>query len=706
MAQPSQNILRGRNRSKKPMIIMLSVIFIIFFLLVSLGIFSVLNYSYENNIKLEDMEFAQYLAAVSHMFSFNFTIPFTLERVKEILKIHLSLWWLYLVSALLLWVFMTSRNRNDFKGMEHGSAQWADDSLIEEFKNPDNAIPVAKDFYVPIDGSKTANLNEIMIGGSGAGKTFRGIKPHIMQMLGSYVVTDPKGELYRDLSRTLIANGYKVRVLNLKDLHYSNSYNPFVYLKSEQDVFSLSDLFMKNTKGEGEKEDFWSGDAQKILSMLMLYLFKDDTEIKSFGRVVRLVNSVAYSDNQIDMSCELARCMNKHSAKYPNDFGTISWTGFQGLPQETMASVLEVLSNRLTLFATTDLDAITSTDEMDFDMVGVERTVIFLILPAARNTYKAISNIFYTQLFERLMYIADTKYHGCLPLLVSCEMDEFANIGEVPSFNEILSVVRSYNIRICIVLQGLSQLKAIYEKTYEAIIGNCDIFTLLGSKDKDTLEYVSAKLDKITVRGDSRSFNRGMSGGGGQDTEAYIERPLLYPNEIKKAIKPKGKNRKYGGCCIVFVGYEDPFYLPKFDTPSHPRFAECGSKFKEYVHNCTDISVVYMPVWTQRLLEYHKLYDARTAKAKDELKEYEKEAILHNEQEQAELEAEFERNNVPVELPDTDEPSEEEYEDYCDSVDSGELIPVQDFYEGEPEDDLMYDISPVIEKIKEMQVNE
>ena len=163
--------------------------------------------------------------------------------------------------------------------------------------------------------------------------------------------TLPKGELYRDLSRMLIANGYKVRVLNLKDLHYSNSYNPFVYLKSEQDVFSLSDLFMKNTKGEGEKDDFWSGDAQKILSMLMLYLFKDDTEIKSFGRVVRLVNSVSYSDNQIDMSCELARCMNKHAAKYPNDFGTISWTGFQGLPQETMASVLEVLSNRLTLLS-------------------------------------------------------------------------------------------------------------------------------------------------------------------------------------------------------------------------------------------------------------------------------------------------------------------------------------------------------------------
>ena len=306
------------------------------------------------------------------------------------------------------------------------------------------------------------------------------------------------------------------------------------------------------------------------------------------------------------------------------------------------------------------------------------------------------------------MYIADTKYNGCLPLLVSCEMDEFANIGEVPSFNEILSVVRSYNIRICIVLQGLAQLKAIYEKTYEAIIGNCDIFTLLGSKDKDTLEYVSAKLDKITVRGDSRSYNRGMSnGGGGQDTEAYIERPLLYPNEIKKAIKPKGKTRKYGGSCIVFVGYEDPVYLPKFDTPSHPRFAECGSKYKEYVHNCTDVSVVYMPIWTQRLIEYHKMYDKHNTQSKEELKAYEEEVEIQKEQEQAELEAEFERNNVQIELPANEEPSEEEYEEYCESVDNGELPPVQDFSDEPNEDDFMFDINPVVEKIKEMQrVNE
>ena len=160
----------------------------------------------------------------------------------------------------------------------------------------------------------------------------------------------------------------------------------------------------------------------------------------------------------------------------------------QANAQETQSSINEMLSTRLQLWATTDLDAITSTDEMDFDNIGKEKTAIFLIIPAAGNPYRAVSNIFYSQLFQRLMRVADSKYRGRLPQLVSFELDEFANIGEIPSFNEILAVARSYNIRICIIIQGLSQLKSIYEKTYDSIIGNCAIFTVLGSTDKDTLD--------------------------------------------------------------------------------------------------------------------------------------------------------------------------------------------------------------------------
>lgn len=699
MAVPSQNILR-RRKSIKPLVITYSIFAVVIVFFISVGMFSILNYQYVNGISQSEMEFEDYVFAISAMFS-EHQIPLSFENVKKIFEMHLSIWWVYPIAVLMLFVYITSIPRNDFKGMEHGSAKWMDDEVIKVFSNPDNGIPAAKDFYVPIDGSKTANLNEIIIGGPGAGKSFRAIKPHILQMLGSYVITDPKGELYRDTARMLLAEGYKVRVLNLKDLHFSNSYNPFAYLTSEQDVVSLSDLFMKNTKGEGEKDDFWSGDAQKILTMIMMYLYKSETEIKTFGRVARLLNTIRYENGQIDTSCELARCMNKHSALYPNDVATVSWNGFQGIAQETSSSVIEVLSQRLTLFSTTDLDAITSTDEMDFDMVGVEKTVIFLIIPAARNTYKAVCNIFYSQLFERLMRVADAKYNGCLPQLVSCELDEFANIGEIPSFNEILSVVRSYNIRICIVLQGLAQLKAIYEKMYEAIIGNCDIFTLLGSKDKDTLEYVSEKLGKITVRGDSRSFNRGGNGGGGQDTEAYIERPLLYPEEIKKAIKPKGKTRKYGGSCIVFVGYEEPVYLPKFDTPGHLRFAECGSKFKDYVHNNTYIEKVYAPVWEKRLADYTEMYEAHFSREKEDVAEYSKVQQQLKEEEQQALEAEFEGYNVQINLPDNEPPSEKEYQSYCEKVDVEDYEPVPDFYEGDFEDDMMFDdVAPIVAELR------
>lgn len=287
--------------------------------------------------------------------------------------------------------------------MEHGSADWMSASKMKaiqkEAKKTDKKIPIGKDFYVSTSSKVLNNLNELVIGGSGAGKSFRKIKPDILEMNGSYIVTDPKGELYRDCAKVLQKNGYKVKVLNLVNLNFSNSYNPFAYITSEQDVVDIASLFMKNTAGEGEKEDFFSGAAQKLLIALMMYLYKSENEIKTFGRVVRLVNSIRYKNGAIDMSCELARCLNEHSTKYPYDIASTNWGGMQGNAQETQSSINEVLSTRLSLFATTDLDAITSTDEMDFDNVGVEKTAIFLIIPSARNTYKVVCNIFYSQFF-------------------------------------------------------------------------------------------------------------------------------------------------------------------------------------------------------------------------------------------------------------------------------------------------------------------
>ena len=645
MARPSQNILR-RQVNVKTYIIMFSVLFFLLFLLVSYFGYRVLNYEYVHG---KVNELSGYILAASD------SSPFQLlffNALGGILLFHVKVWWVYLSTACIVFIFMTSRNRNDFKNMEHGSARWANKEEIKRFQKDKTGIPLAKDTYLPLKSNYAANLNEVVIGGSGAGKSFRKAKPDIIQMNGSYVITDPKGELYRDCAKVLKKNGYKIRVLNLVNVNFSNSYNPFAYVTSEQDVVRIANLFMKNTAGEGEKADFFSEAAGKLLVALMLYLFKSENEIKTFGRVIRLLNSIRYTNGSIDQSCELARCMNKHASRFPNDAASINWSGMQGNAQETQSSINEVLSTRLQLWATTDLDAITSTDEMDFESIGKEKTAIFLIIPAARNPYKAVINIFYC-----------------------------------------------HNIRICIVLQGLSQLKAIYEKTYDSIIGNCDVFTLLGSKDKDTLDYVSDKLGKITARNDSRSFNRsGTQGGGGQDTEAVAERPLLYPDEIKQAIKPKGESKKYGGNAIVFVGYEYPMFLPKFDTFNHPLFKECGSKYEGYTQNCTDVEKEYAPIWENRLKEYQKMYHEYAASEEASKKEYEEMTEAENHA----LEEAFANSN-PVAPPDLI-PTEEEYERNAQVLDKPDYDHVEDF--DDEADEECNNVAPIVGELMAYDENQ
>lgn len=539
------------------------------------------------------------------MFGIEYVVPF---NVINLLAMQLNtFWWAYLFYFAVMLVILTGRKSDDFKNMEQGSAHWATLEDNPVFTKHKDGIPCARDFYVPLESDETANLNEIVIGGSGAGKSFRKIKVDLLQLFGSYVVTDPSGELFRDTYRMFVQNHYKVKVLNLTNIKYSNSYNPFAYMHDEQDVLEICTLFMKNSAGEGEKEDFFTGSALELLTCISMYLFHSESEVKSFGRVIRLVNSISYLNGKINPSCELARCMANFAATCKNQDSSVlvSWKGMQNIPEETMGSIAKTLSTRLQLWALSDVDAFMDKDEMEFDKIGFEKTVIFLIIPAAKKTYKVIANLFYSQLFNELMRVAEAQPDGRLKHLVSLEIDEFANIGKIPDFPEILAVIRKYNIRACIVLQGLSQLKAIYEKTYDSIIGNCDIFTFLGSKDIETQKYVSEKLGNTTVRVDQRSYNRGsMQGGGGQDSENYVSRPLLYPNEIPKAVKARGKSRKYGGKCFIWIGYNEPFYLDKYDTLSHPRISECGSKYDTAL--CTDIKDVYGGIYDERKKAYEK----------------------------------------------------------------------------------------------------
>lgn len=647
---PNQKNKLRRGRNTKALIYIFSVLFLILF---SFGLYlayMICDYNVATNKMpsiqepYELMDFFNYLSAPK------LACPINASTVIKCVVMQVTkLWWLYLCVAGIIFIAATSNNRDEYKNMEHGSASWADKYAEKEFKDT-KGIPVGLNTYVSINNANkksylSHNLNEVVIGGPGAGKSFRKIKVDIMQMVGSYVVTDPKGELYRDCAKFLQLNGYKIRVLNLININMSNSYNPFDYMSEEQDVLNVADLFMKNSAGDGEKEDFWSGAAQDMLVAIMVYLWKTPYELKTFGRVVRLVNSIQYKDGKIDELCELARCLKEHSIEYPNDVAAVNWASIQGTPQETLGSICKVLSTRLRLWAVEDVDEMTATDEMNFDSIGKEKTAVFLIIPAARQTYKAIANIFYSQLFERLMLVANRDHNGRLPMLVSCEMDEFPNIGKIPNFNETLSVVRSYNIRICIVLQGLSQLKALYEKQWDSILGNCSIFNFLGTNDQESKEYVSKKLGKTTVRVDSRSYNRGGKGGGGSDSESYIQRDLLAPDEISQVIKPKGKTKRYGGNCIVFIDEFKPFFLCKYDTMSHPLFSITGSSFPNGIPNNTNINDVYASVKQQRHEHHQQVLTDFFAKAKEEAEqaqaEYEVEQAAEEEAKQKELQELF-----------------------------------------------------------------
>lgn len=604
IAMASQNKLRKSNQAP--------VVITVFFLVcVVIGFILYASYAYLGYItvnKITSPEINDVMAAMNTLFTpASLVLPLDEETVKAVLVMqYKDIWWIYLAIIAVVFLYITSQNNDDFKNMECGSAKWADKEDQKLFSDK-TGIPCAKDFYITVNnkGNKyyaTNNLNETVIGGSGAGKSFLKIKPDIMQMTGSYVVTDPSGELYRDTANFLRKNGYKVKVLNLNNIHLTNTYNPFTYVKDLPDLLKLADMFMKNSAGDGEKADFWTGAAQDLFVMILVYLYKSEDEIKSFGRALWLINSISYTDKGFfDEECELGQCITEYLKKPENKYDlTIKtkWNSIKGAPKDTLMSIVITMSTKLRLWSVDDIDMLTQEDEMEFDDVGVHKTAIFLIVPSADTTYKAIANMFYSQMFSRLMYIAETQFKdNRLPLLVSFELDEFANIGTIPDFRAMLSVIRKYNIRICMVYQSLSQLKALYEKEWSDIFGNCSIITVLGTTDPETCEEISKKIGETTVIVRNKTYNHGQQGGN-SESETKQARRLLKADEIPKAL-----GKKHDGKCIIFAGTSNPFYLDKYKTQKHPRYKEIGGRGKNSANNA-DIVKDYTLINQQRKEKY------------------------------------------------------------------------------------------------------
>ncbi len=606
----SRNKLRG-NRSKAP-VIYTGIICI----LLGLAFIFYASYAYLGYIRINHISKPGVLTIINAMGTLfkpeSLQLPITPEVIGEVLIMQVrDIWWVYLSIAVIVLLSVTSGKTNDYRGMEHGSARWADKYDEKRFSDS-TGIPCGNNFYLTVNRPKklffeTNNLNELVIGSSGAGKSFRKIKPDIIQMTGSYVITDTSGELYRDTAAFLKSHGYIVKVFNLKDIQYSNTYNPFAYVTNENELLNLANLFMESTAGEGERADFWTGSAEKLLFTVMLYFFHSPDEEATFGNVVRLLSTIEFDKKTktISEDCKIAKCVAEHQFRRGTDDAlSIYWNSIKGQPEETFGGIRATVEQRLMHWVLPDMDTLTSTDEMNFDDIGVHKTAIFLMLPTADSTYAAVANLFYSQLFKRLRDVAEKKYNARLPLLVSFELDEFANIGRIPEFNKTLSVVRKYNIRICIVLQGLSQLRAIYDKQTENVISNCSTLTLLGTDDQETTEYISKKIGTTTVRDDTRSHNTGNQGGGTQ-SESYHERPLLKPDEIARALAPKRSNNNLGSC-IVFVQGFSPFFLTKYDISKHKLYNQLGSYKGENQKNNSDIYADYEELKKQHENNYKR----------------------------------------------------------------------------------------------------
>ena len=471
---------------------------------------------------------------------------------------------------------------------EHGSARWgkiADIDRKYRQEPPESNKILTQHIAIGYDThSHRRNLNTLVVGGSGAGKTRFYAKPNLMQANTSFVVTDPKGELLRDTGYLLEGAGYKVRVLDLLHMRRSHGYNPFVYLQSDNDVQRLvTNLFKATTpKGSQTNDPFWDTAASMLLLALMYYLWYEAPKYEqNFGMVMELLRAgdIPDEENANAMPSTLDELFAELESKNPYHIAVKYYKAYRSGSAKTLKSVQITLAARLEKFNLDSLAAMTEYDELELSRIGEEKTALFAILPDNDTSFNFLVSILYTQLFQALFSSADTKHSGSLPVPVHFLMDEFANISLPDDFDKILSVMRSRGISVSIILQNMAQLKALFEKQWESIVGNCDEFVYLGGNEQSTHEYVSKLLGRETI--DTNSYGRTDGLRGNFSTNFQVAgRELLTPDEVRML------DNRYA---IAFIRGESPVYDLKYDILSHPKIAEGRDGGAEaYVHGRRD----------------------------------------------------------------------------------------------------------------------
>ena len=475
-------------------------------------------------------------------------------------------------AGLRLAVYLRGKNAKKYRhGMEYGSARWGTAKDIEPFmalKFADNIILTKTERLMmsnrPPDPKNARNKNVLVVGGSGSGKTRFWLKPNLLQMHSSYVVTDPKSTILLECGNAMLKNGYKVRILNTINFKKSMHYNPFAYVHSEKDILKLVTTLMTNTKGEGSGGDpFWEKSERLLLTALIAYLhYEAPVEEQNFATLLEMLNTMQVLEDDEEYQNPVDLLFEELAKRKPNSFAGRQYKLYKLAAGKTAKSILISCGARLAPFDIQELRDLTMYDELQLDTLGDKKTALFLIMSDTDSTFNFLISMVYTQLFNLLCDKADDVYGGKLPIHVRCLIDECANIGQIPNLEKLVATIRSREISACLVLQARSQLKAIYKDNADTIVGNMDSQIFLGGSEPTTLKDLSEMLGKETIDAFNTSDTRGNSPSYGT-TFQKMGHELLSRDEL--AVLDGGK-------CILQLRGVRPFLSDKYDLTQHPNY--------------------------------------------------------------------------------------------------------------------------------------
>ena len=469
-------------------------------------------------------------------------------------------------------IYTKGKNAKKYrKGIEYGSARWGNAEDIKPYTDPvfqNNVLLTQTERLTmnsrPKQPKYARNKNILVIGGSGSGKTRFFVKPNLMQMHSSYVVTDPKGTVLVECGKLLQRGGYRIKVLNTINFKKSMRYNPFAYIRSEKDILKLVNTLIANTKGDGEKagEDFWVKSERLFYCALIGYIwYEAPEEEKNFTTLLEMINASEAREDDPDFQSPVDLMFERLEQKDPDHFAVRQYKKFLLSAGKTRSSILISCGARLAPFDIREVRELMEDDEMELDTIGDEKTVLFLIMSDTDTTFNFILAMLQSQLINLLCDRADDKYGGRLPVHVRLILDEFANIGQIPNFDKLIATIRSREISASIILQSQSQLKAIYKDAAEIISDNCDSVLFLSGRGKNARE-ISDALGKETIDSFNTSENRGSQTSHGLNYQK-LGKALMSEDEI--AIMDGGK-------CILQLRGVRPFFSEKFDITKHPHY--------------------------------------------------------------------------------------------------------------------------------------